>query len=407
MPEPLQRRFEGRRVVVAVTGGIAAYKTCYLVRELVRGGAEVQVLMSSAGTEFVTPLTFATLSGRPVIAEMFPVIPPTDPVHLRPASWGEVMVVAPATADFIGKLAHGLADDIPSTVTMAFEGKLLIAPAMNPRMWHSPAVVENMATLARRGVSVIGPNAGEMGGVHEESGVGRMSEPEEIADRIEELLALDPAWVGKRVIVTSGPTREPIDPVRFVSNRSSGVMGDAIARAARLKGADVTLIRGKGAAGKAPFGVTVIEVENAAEMAVAVKEHFPTADILVMAAAVADWTVANPATGKLKKSKGVPVIEWKETEDILAWAGANKAHQVVVGFALETSDHLENARSKLIQKSVDVIVLNDPTRADSAFGGDTTRLTILTQAGETIELPGMSKRQAAGEVLNFAGLIVG
>jgi len=400
------RRFEGRRIVVAVTGGIAAYKTCYLVRELVKGGADVQVLMSRAGTEFVSPLTFATLSGRPVIFEMFPSVAPTDPVHLRPASWGEVMVIAPATADFIGKLAHGLADDIPSTVAMAFEGRLLVAPAMNPKMWRSPAVVSNMATIEARGVNIIGPDEGEMGGVHEESGVGRMSEPDVIADRIEELLVADQNLSGKRVIVSSGPTREAIDPVRYVSNRSSGAMGDALARTARLKGAEVFLIRGKGASDVPPSGVKLIEVDSAADMALSVKELFPKSDLLVMAAAVADWTVANPAASKLKKDRGAPAIEWTATEDILAWAGEQKTHQTVVGFALETDHHLQNARQKLEQKKIDLIILNDPTQADSAFGGSTTRLTILAKDGEVIELPLLPKRIAAGHVLNVAARFI-
>lgn len=393
-------RFEGRRVVVAITGGIAAFKSCWLVRELIRGGAEVQTLMSRAATEFVTPLTFATLSGRPVIFEMFPASAPSNPVHLESASWGELLVVAPATADFIGKLAHGLADDIPSTVGMAFRSPLLIAPAMNPKMWSSPAVRENIATLQSRGVFVIGPSEGAMGGAHEEPGVGRMSEPEDIADRIEELLADRTRWQGRRVVVTSGPTREAIDPVRFISNRSSGAMGDSVARQAVLRGAEVTLVRGRGAIGKPPAGVSLVEVDSAPEMAGEVKRLFPECDLLVMAAAVADWSPAKAAGRKLKKEAGAPVIEWRATEDILKWAGTARKRQAIVGFALETNDHLAGGLKKLESKRADLIVLNDPTRADSAFGGNTTRLTLLSRDCDPVELPLLTKRLAAERLLD-------
>lgn len=395
-------RFAGRRVVLAVTGGIAAYKSCHIVRELIRDGAEVQVLMSRAGTQFVTPLSFATLSGRPVLGEMFPDPPPSDPIHLQSPKWGEAMIVAPATADFIGKLAHGLADDIPSAVAMAFTGPLLIAPAMNPKMWYSEAVLDNIALLRKRGVNVVGPEEGEMGGVQEEAGVGRMSEPETILDRLEELIADDARWKGRLVVVTSGPTREAIDPVRYVSNRSSGRMGDAIARQARLWGAEVFLIRGRGASGKPPGGVDILEVESAAEMSVAVKTIFPQCDLLVMAAAVADWTPDKLTAHKLKKAAGAPSIEWRATEDILAWAGKQKSRQAIVGFALETDDHLASARAKLHSKGADIIALNDPTRADSAFGGKTTVLTILPRDGEPLMLPLLTKRVAAERLLEEA-----
>jgi len=278
----------------------------------------------------------------------------------------------------------------------------LIAPAMNPKMWHIPAVQENIATWRRRGVASSSPESGEMGGVHEEAGVGRMSEPAEIADALEQLLSVRSAWIGRRVIVTSGPTREPIDPVRFVSNRSSGVMGDALACAARMFGAEVTLIRGRGAAGPAPAGVKLVEVDTAAEMFEAVKTTFPGSDLLVMAAAVADWSVKNPATGKLKKSAGAPVIEWGMTEDILNWAGYHRTTEAVVGFALETGDHLTRGQKKLAEKGADMIVINDPTRADSAFGGDTTRLTLLTTGEAPEELALLPKRLAAMAILERA-----
>ncbi len=400
---PLPRtsgRLTGRRVILAVTGGIAAYKSCILVRDLIREGAEVQVLMSKAGTEFVSPLTFSTLSGRAVNWEMFPATPPVDPIHLSPAHWGEVMIIAPTTADFIGKLAHGLADDLPSATAMAFQGPLLIAPAMNPGLWQSAAVQTNMELLRSRGVEVIGPEYGEMGGVLEQRGFGRMSEPEAILDRIEELLADRTQLNGRKVIVTTGPTREALDPVRYLSNFSSGRMGDAIAREAFLRGAEVFLIRGRGATGKPPAGAQVTLTDTAAEMAAAVKSIFPQADLLIMAAAVADWTPTDVMKTKIKKQSMRLATDWKQTEDILAWAGKNRSNQIVVGFALETTDHLKGGRTKLASKGADMIVLNDPTRADSPFGGDTTNLTLLTTDRESENLGILTKRAAAKKLLD-------
>ncbi|MBM3328756.1 MAG: bifunctional phosphopantothenoylcysteine decarboxylase/phosphopantothenate--cysteine ligase CoaBC [Calditrichaeota bacterium] len=393
----------GRKVLLAVTGGIAAYKSCYLTREIVRAGGQVQVLMSAAATQFVGPLTFATLSGRPVLDRMFPDPPPADPIHLVAGHFGDLLVIAPATADFLAKAAHGFADDLPSSALLAFTGPVLLAPAMNPAMWQSPAVIENVARLRDRGLHFIGPERGDMGGVHEEPGVGRMSEPEAILARCEELLADRTRWAGRRVVVTTGPTRESLDPVRFISNRSSGRMGDAIAREAVLRGAEVFLIRGRGAEGMAPPGVDVVPVESASEMADAVKIIFEDADLLIMAAAVADWRPRKVAETKLKKRDGAPALEWEETEDILSWAGRNRSRQAVVGFALETTGHLAEASAKLKAKGVDLIALNDPTRGDSRFGGDTIRLTLVGREGDPVELPVLDKRAAARRLLEAAG----
>mgnify|MGYP000244575121 CR=1 FL=1 len=345
-------RMKGRNILLVVTGGIAAYKAALLVRGLTRTGAEVQVLMTPAATQFVTPLTFATLSGRPVLDRLFPDPPPSSPIHLQAAEWGEVLVVAPASAGFIAKMACGIADDLPSSVVPAFQGDVLVAPAMNPRMWRNEAVQDNVERLKARGVQFIGPDTGEMGGLREPPGTGRMARPEAILDRIAVLLASDDNWRGRKVIVTSGPTREPIDPVRFIGNRSSGRMGDAVAAEAHLRGAEVTLVRGLGAAGDPPLGVETVPVETAAEMAEAVKAVFDSCDLLVMAAAVADWRTANPAGRKLKRSEGPPRIEWTLSEDILAWAGHNRTRQAVVGFALETERHLEGASGKLQEKKI-------------------------------------------------------
>jgi len=390
---------DDRNVVLTVTGSIAAYKSCHLVRDLVRAGCRVQVVMTESAAEFVGPLTFAALSGRPVLTGLFSDVPPGSPVHLQPVEWGDVLVTAPATANYIGKLAGGLADDLATTIAQAFDKPILIAPAMNPRMWKNRAVQRNVDLLKERGVNFMGPVEGAMAGMDEQAGVGRMAEPHLIFDRIEELLS-DPTWRGKRVVVTSGPTREPFDPVRFIGNRSSGRMGDAVARQARLKGADVILVRGRGAAGAPPEFVGLVEVETAREMSAAVKEHFDRCDLLVMTAAVADWTVKKPSRSKLKKRDGAPVLTLERTEDILAWACRNRKKQALIGFALETEKHLEEAKRKLVDKDVDLIALNDPTKADSSFGGDSTRLTLLTRDEKVIELPLLTKHAAARRLLD-------
>jgi len=383
-----------------VTGGIAVYKSCYLVREIRRQGGDVCVVMTDSASEFVSPLTFATLSGNPVLQDMFPESPPENPIHLQPSDWGDILVIAPATANFIGKLANGIADDLASSVCISFSGKVIVAPAMNPRMWDNPAVKDNISILRKRGFEVVGPESGEMAGVNENAGEGRMSEPDKILRQIRESLAVTDDLSGKSVVVTSGPTREPIDPVRFVSNRSSGKMGDAIAKQAALRGANVTLIRGRGAEGEPPAEVKTFVVETAAEMSSAVKEHFTSCNLLVMTAAVSDWSITNPAKSKLKKHVGEPDIQWKQTEDILAWAGQNRTAQAVVGFALETSNHLEGAQKKLKEKNVDMIVLNDPTQSHSSFGGDSTKLTLVANDKAPVELPVCTKKEAANKLFD-------
>jgi phosphopantothenoylcysteine decarboxylase/phosphopantothenate--cysteine ligase len=392
---------KNRAVLLTITGGIAAYKSCYLIRELKSAGCQVQVLITDAATNFITPLTLATLSGKEVMHEMFTDPPPKEPIHLKTAEWGEIMVVAPATANFIGKLANGIADDMATTVSMVFQGKILIAPAMNTKMWNNPAVQHNVETLKERGIEFIGPAVGDMSSDLEIAGIGRMVEPTVIFNRIEELLA-NARWQGRKVLVTSGPTREAIDPVRFLSNNSSGRMGDAIARQAKLRGAETILIRGKGAVGAPPEGLKVIETVSASEMAEAVKSEFDSCDILIMAAAVADWTVEKPAPRKLKKHEGAPLLELSQTEDILNWAGRNRKQQVIVGFALETENHLKGAKRKLTEKGLDIIALNDPTRDDSLFGGDTTKLTLINKNGDIEELPSLPKVEAANRLLDAA-----
>ncbi len=357
--------------------------------------------MTASAQEFVTALSFTTLSGNPVFSELFPQPPPHSPIHLTLADWGDMLVVAPATANFIGKLANGIADDLASSVALAFEREITLAPAMNHRMWLNQAVQQNIETLKNRGFHFIGPETGMMGGITEKSGIGRMSEPEDIIAGIDSLFKTQNRWCGIKVLVTSGPTWEAIDPVRYVGNRSSGRMGDSIAAAAARLGSEVTLVRGSGAIGAPPAGVNVVSVESAAQMSSAVKEHFNDCDLLVMTAAVADWTVANPSDTKLKKRSGPPAVEWKKTEDILTWAGKNRKKQIIVGFALETDKHRQGALEKLERKGIDAIVLNDPTQDHSRFGGDTTQLTILRPNTDPVELPVQTKRMAAEKLLEI------
>lgn len=390
----------GRKIVIIVTGGIAAYKICGLVRDIRRAGGKVRVILTPAGAKFVTPLTFTTLSGNLALVDMFPDSSPTDPIHLSPVEWADLLVVAPASADFIAKMTYGIADDLASTIALAFDKQILIAPAMNSKMWHNPAVQHNILLLRERGIKQVGPETGEMAGVREPSGIGRMSEPEQILARIEELFYHNPQWQGKRVVVTTGPTREPIDPVRFVSNRSSGIMGNAVARAAQMRGADVTLIHSKGVTCSLPQGINLVSVETAKEMAEAVKANFSVCEVLIMTAAVADWTIANPQAQKIKKRSGAPQIEWHETEDILAWAGKNRSKQIIAGFALETNFHLDEAERKLRDKNVHLIALNDPTQNHSAFGGNETKLTLLGKNIAPMELPVLTKLSAAMRLLD-------
>jgi len=393
---------DGKKVLLIVTGGIAAYKACSLVRDLRRSKVDVRVVMTDHAAKFVAPLTFATLTGHPVNVEMFPDSAPPEPIHLEPVEWADALVVAPATANFIGKMASGIADDLASTIALAYRGKTLVAPAMNPRMWDNPAVQRNLGMLYENGVDFVGPELGAMAGVKEKPGYGRMSEPEAILAKLEELVFENKFLLGRSVLVTTGPTREAIDPVRYISNRSSGRMGDAVARVAAICGAQVTLIRGEGSVGEPPAGVGVVTVSSAAEMASAVKQYFKSSVLLVMTAAVADWTVSKPADQKLKKHQGVPAFELTPTEDILAWAGKNRKCQVVAGFALETENHQATAREKLKRKDIHLIALNDPTRADSKFGGDSTQLTLISHDGAEVQLPVGSKQSAAYELLKNA-----
>ncbi len=395
----------GKHILLGVSGGIAAYKAAYLVREFVKAGAEVQVVMTEAATHFVTPLTLSTLSRREVILEMFPrgAAETTTQwtAHIDLALWADIMLIAPATANTVAKIAYGFADNFLTTLVLALRCPLAVAPSMDVDMYRNAATQRNLALLRERGVHVLEPESGELASGL--MGPGRLPEPTAILHWLESLLVEKHADLqGKKVLVTAGPTHEPIDPVRYVGNRSSGKMGFALAAAAAGRGAEVTLISGPVHLATPP-GVRRIDVTTAREMARSVEEEFACTDVLIMTAAVADFSPIHPADDKIKRENipgGRMTLEMEKNPDILRGAGERKSRQVLVGFALETSNGLQNARQKLAAKHLDAVVLNDPTEEGAGFGTDTNIVTILMADGRVDRLPQMSKLAVAEEILN-------
>lgn len=383
----------GRRILLGVTGGIAAYKAAYLARLLRERGAEVQVLMTPAATRFVGSDTFAALTGRPVYSDIFE---HTDEVlHVRLAHQADAAVVAPATANLLAKLALGLADDLLTSTLLELSAPVVVAPAMHTGMWESPATRENVQTLLSRGVRIVGPNEGGLAAGDE--GMGRMADPEEIASALQSMLSGGGDLVGRRVIVTAGPTYEPIDVVRFVGNRSSGKMGFAIAVEAAARGGIVTLISGPTRLPD-PYGVEVVRVETAEEMRREVLSRFEDADAVVKAAAVGDFRPSAPAKGKLKKEAGVPEIRLEPTADILSELGDRKGDKVLVGFAAETGDLEAGGRRKLEKKNLDLVVVNQVGQAGTGFDADTNSALILARDGDDQPQREWTKRELAAAV---------
>ena len=390
------RPYARRRVLLGVTGGIASYKAAWLARLLTKAGAEVDVVLTRAAREFIGGITFEALTGRPVHTGLFDEGRALD--HIKLAKSADVVVVAPATADFMARAAHGQADDLLAAALLATEAPVLLVPAMNDRMWAHGQTQRNVAHLRELGYRVLDPAEGDLA-AGEGSGPGRMPEPETIHAHVGRLLEPKTALAGRRLVVTAGPTREPVDPVRFVSNHSSGKMGVAIAEAAWRRGADVSLIAGP-MSQAAPVGPRLTAVETTEQMANAVRAALAEADALIMAAAPADFGIANAASRKLKKSDGVPSLELAPTPDILLTTrDARRAGAVVVGFALETGGAVESARDKLRRKSLDLVVANDATEEGAGFGVDTNRVTFLTPQGEEA-LPLLSKHEVADAILD-------
>ena len=364
---------QGKRILLGVTGGIAAYKSAELVRRLRERGADVQVVMTAAAREFIGPLTFQALSGRPVRTDLWDSAAEAAMGHIELARWAEAVLVAPATADFIARLAQGRADDLLATLCLASAAPIAVAPAMNRLMWANAATVANIEKLRVRGVQILGPAEGAQ--ACGEVGEGRMLEPTELAERLEALLPATGPLRGRRVLITAGPTRERIDPVRFISNRSSGKMGFAVAQAAREAGAEVVLVSGPVAL-PTPPGVRRVDVETAEAMHAAVEAEVASADIFISTAAVADYRPAHPSGQKIKKTSERLQLEMERTIDVLASVAARPNRPFVVGFAAETESVEHNARAKLLRKNLDMIAANEVSHT-KGFDCEDNHLIVL------------------------------
>ncbi|HYB89909.1 MAG TPA: bifunctional phosphopantothenoylcysteine decarboxylase/phosphopantothenate--cysteine ligase CoaBC [Candidatus Binataceae bacterium] len=390
-----------KTIVLGVTGGIAAYKAAELVRLLVQGGARVRVMMTRNAREFIMPLTLQTLSQQPVATDTFSLTQESEIGHIQIADSADAIVIAPATADVIAKAATGIADDIVTTVLLATRAKVAFAPSMNVHMYEHPTVAENLAKLRSRGVTVVEPGEGALACGYE--GKGRLAEPAVIVEEIERMLSPQDL-ASERVLVTAGPTQEAIDPVRFVSNRSSGKMGFAIARAAWRRGAQAKLVSGPSAL-PTPRGVERIDTVSAAEMLAATARNFPWCTALVMAAAVADFRPASPASGKVKKDANGLALKMEAIADELPKLAARKGSRIMVGFAAETENLETNARDKLKRKRLDLIVANDVGQEGAGFGADTNIVTLIGADGRSESLPKLSKDEVADLILSRVAAI--
>ena len=386
-----------KTIVLGITGGIAAYKAAELARLLIKAGSNVHVVMTKGAAEFVTPLTFQVLSKNPVHTEMFSLTQEAEVGHISLADRADLFVIAPATANILGKIANGIADDLLTTSIMATRAPVLFAPAMNCNMYENSIVKGNMNKLKSYDYHFIDAETGELACGYE--GKGRMAEPSDILEEIETILS-PKDLEGERILVTAGPTFETIDPVRFIGNRSSGKMGYALARMAIRRGADVTLISGPSSL-KPPRGVRFISVESAAEMRKAVMTNLKDATTAIMAAAVGDYTPVKAASSKMKKGKEPLSLELEKTLDILLEIGKKKGKRLLIGFAAETENLMANAKKKLKEKNLDLIVANNVKEPGAGFGVDTNIVTIIDKKGNIEELPKMSKEEVAWRVLDW------
>jgi phosphopantothenoylcysteine decarboxylase/phosphopantothenate--cysteine ligase len=393
------------KIALGVTGGVAAYKAAELVRRLQDEGLDVQVVMTRAAQEFIAPLTFAALTGKKVITEMFgadsaaPANLESAIEHMAVAQRIDLLLVAPATADILSKFAHGSADDFLSTLYIATKAAIIVAPAMNVNMWEHPATQDNLAALRARGVHVVDPDEGYLAcGM---TGSGRLAATESIVRKVCDVLGLRKDLADETVLITAGPTRENLDPVRFLTNRSSGKMGYALAEAAVRRGARTILVSGPVEL-DAPAGVDWVPVRSTEEMRSAVMARAPEATILIMAAAVADYRPAAVHANKIKRSEGRITLDLEPTADILAEVGRAKGKSLLIGFAAETDRLVENARDKLQRKGADMIVANDVTQEGAGFDTDTNIVTLVLRGGRDIPLPKMTKREVADKILDQA-----
>lgn len=391
-------------IVLGVGGGIAAYKAAELARALMDRGAAVQVVLTSAAEEFIRPLTFAALTNRKVITDLFSSrsadeILSSSVEHIRVAQENEILVVAPATADLVAKFAHGLAGDFLTTLYLAFTGKVILAPAMNTNMWNHPATQANVELLKSRGVHIIPPDAGLL--ACGTTGAGRLPDPSKIAEAVYALAGSRHDLDGETIVVTAGPTQEPIDPVRFISNRSSGKMGYSIAAAGVARGARVILVSGPVEI-EPPYGVELIQVLTATQMRDAVLAHLSAASIIIKSAAVADYHVSNPPTQKIKKTMARMSLELDPTPDILAEVGRKKGDRLLIGFAAETSNMVSEGRRKLETKNCDMVVANLVNQEGTGFGSEENEVTLVMRTGEVVPLTRSSKREIADQIFDHA-----
>ena len=391
----------GKRVLFGISGGIGAYKAYTVMRELIKQGAEASVIATKSASQFVSKTVIETFTGNPYHDDMFGDANRGGAVHISLARRADCFIICPATANIIGKAAHGIADDLLSTSILVYEGSILFAPAMNSSMYLKSVVQENIGRLKSLGHEFIGPETGDLATLEEGSGIGRLAREDIIIQAVEERLLRRDDLAGKKVLVTAGRTEEPIDPVRYLSNRSSGRMGFAAAREARLRGAEVTLISGIHDV-PVPHGIRLLEVKTACEMAEAVNSEWKKHDILVMSAAVADYRVKESASRKLKRGTDNLTLEPIPNEDILALAAKHKKGRLVIGFALETEKAVENGKEKLRRKNLDMIVVNNPNEPGAGFGTETNRVAIITAGGKAEELPLMSKNEVARELWDRA-----
>lgn len=392
---------KGKHIVLGITGGIAAYKSVSLLRLLVKGGAEVQVVITPAGKQFITPVTLSALSGKPVICDFFTANTGEWHSHVDLGLWADAMVIAPATACTIAKMARGVADNMLVTTYLSAKAPVFVAPAMDLDMMAHPSTTANIELLRSYGNHIIEPAEGEL--ASHLVGKGRMEEPERIFEVLDRFFSSRADLAGKKVLVTAGPTHEKIDPVRFIGNYSSGKMGYAIADEAAARGADVTLVSGPVSVKPAQAGVNVVKVESAREMLAACEQAFPQADIAVMCAAVADYAPADVADRKIKREHGkAPVLRLVKNPDIAAALGAMKRPgQVLAGFALETDNEAQNAKEKIGKKNLDFIVLNSLRDPGAGFQTDTNKVAIITPDGESRSFGLKSKREVAADIIDF------
>lgn len=396
---------KGKTIILGVTGGIAAYKAADLVSRLKKQNANVEVIMTDAAMEFVNPLTFQTMSNNPVHTSMFNKIDKFDVEHIALAKKADMILVAPATANTIAKIAHGLADNLLTTVIMASHGKIVFAPAMNTEMYNNPIQQENMNKLKNLGYEFIQPGVGLL--ACGDFGTGKMSEPADIVEYVIESF-VEKDLIGKKIVITAGPTIEPLDPVRYITNHSSGKMGYLLAKEAKSRGADVVIISGPTSL-EAPKGVQVVKVNTTEEMFAAVAEHFDTCDILIKSAAPADYRPENISTTKIKKKDNKEDelnIKFVRNPDIAYYYGNRKNKQIVIGFAAETDNLVEYAKNKLKKKNFDFIVANDVTKDGAGFKSDTNIATIIHNEGEIESYPIMSKSELSKIILDKAYLIL-